>query len=261
MIRTATADDYDAFVALYRELQLDDPTPTPEHWRDTLAHEALIAERDGAVAGFTTFYKLARAGHVRHLAVAPGMRRAGVASELMTSIAERFRAAGVAEWHLNVKDDNAAAIQLYERLGMAVEYRTVVVSLTWDVVRRLAPSNASVLLGIEPEDDADLERALELVAGRIAMLRKRGDLLFQARDGSLAPVGLAAFTPSFPGAYPFTARDVGVAAALLHAMEAHRLAHLDRVQLVIENNDALASELVAAGAIVKLRLRHYLGAL
>jgi len=260
MIRHARSDDYAAFVALFRELGIDDPIPTPEYWRDTLAPEALVVERDGAVVGVTTYYRLARAGHVRHLAVDPGARRRGVASELMTGVSDEFRAAGVDEWHLNVKDDNTAAIQLYERFGMAVEYRTVVVAITWDIARHLVPSTASVT-SVEPSDDDDVERALDLVAGRIAMLRKRGVLLFVARDGSLAPVGLSAFTPSLPGAYPFRATSYPHAVALLHAMARHRLPHLDKVQLVIENHDELAQQLIAEGAIAKLRLRHYVGSL
>jgi GNAT superfamily N-acetyltransferase len=258
MIRPARDDDYAAFASLFPELQIDDPIPSRERWCDDLRRETLVADVGGNIHGYISFYKLAAAGYVRNLVVAPAARGTGVGGELMRTAAAQLKHAGVPEWHLNVKVDNAPAIRLYEKLGMAVEHRTTVLGLDWSALDRLPHDDATVL-PVDPAEDDDIERALHLIGGRLAMTRRRASRrLIQLRDSSCAPVGIAVFDPEL-GASPFRVARPGLAAPLLAACRPY--ATKPTLQVVIEDDAALADLLVAAGATVKLRLLHYLGVL
>ena len=258
MIRSARDDDYAAFASLFPELQIDDPVPSRERWSDELRHDTLVADIGGGIHGYINFYKLAAAGHVRNLVVAPAARGTGVGGELMRSAAAKLKDAGVPEWHLNVKVDNTPAIRLYEKLGMAVEHRSTVVALDWTAIDRLPREDATVL-PVDPADDDDIERSLHLIGGRLAMARRRASrTLLQLRDAGCAPVGIAVFDPEV-GASPFRVARPALAQPLIAAFR--RYATKPTIQLVIEDDDALADQLVAAGATVKLRLLHYLGLL
>ncbi|HEV7554401.1 MAG TPA: hypothetical protein VGO00_03035, partial [Kofleriaceae bacterium] len=154
--------------------------------------------------------------------------------------------------------DHTPAIRLYEKLGMAVEHRSTVVALDWSSLDRLPHDDATVL-PVDPAEDDDIERALHLTSGRLAMTRRRASRTqLQARDASCAPVGIAVFDPEI-GASPFRVTRPGFAAPLIAACRPY--ATKATIQLVIEDDDALAEQLVAAGATVKLRLLHYLGLL
>jgi ribosomal protein S18 acetylase RimI-like enzyme len=263
-IRRATANDYGAYVVLLRELGVDDPTPSSERFAADLAPSILIYERDGAPIGYVSYDKLAANGYIRNLVVAPGARGAGIGAALMTAAASRLRARGVTSaWHLNVKADNTAAIRLYERLGMRAEHRSVALRFAWANLDRLpADATGVTVLPVFDGDDDDLERALGILAGRLQMTRSRGDrVTLQLRDEQLAPVGVACFDPAFPGAFPFCATRPALAALLLRALRSHaRPGDLD-LQIVIEDADALADALIAAGAAVRMRLLHYAGPL
>jgi ribosomal protein S18 acetylase RimI-like enzyme len=263
-IRRATANDYGAFAMLFRELGVDDPTPSAERFADELAPRILIYERDGEPIGYVSFDKLAANGYVRNLVVAPGARGAGIGAALLTAAATQLRAHGATSaWHLNVKADNAAAIRLYERLGMQVEHRSVALRFAWANLDRLPADDAHVtVLPVPAGDDDDIERALGILGGRLQVSRSRGGgVMVQLRDEQLAPVGVACFDPAFPGAFPFCAARPALAAPLLRALAPHaRPGDLD-LQVVIEDDGALADALIAAGAVVRMRLLHYAGPL
>ena len=202
MIRSATEADYATVVSLFRELGLDDPTPTVDRWTSELVRRTLVSERDGRVDGYVSLFALGDVGHVRHLVVAPDARNAGVGARLMRAAAAALVAQGVGEWHLNVRRNNAPAIRLYENLGLRVEHRSAVLRLSWRQVDRMACERATALPVASDEDD-DLERALGLLGGEIAMGRARqGRVLVQLRDARCAPVGFALFDPKL-GAKPF----------------------------------------------------------
>jgi ribosomal protein S18 acetylase RimI-like enzyme len=260
-IRAAASTDYPAIAGLFGELGVDDPTPTAERWTRDLMPGTLVYDRAGDVLGYVNFYKLAVAGHVRNLVVAPGARRGGVGRALMTAAEDRLRGAGASEWHLNVKADNLAAIGLYESLGMTIEHESIALRLAWADLTAM-PRAAAVASLVDPSDDDDLERAFGLLAGRIAMSRGRaGRVIVQLRDEACAPVGLACFDPGFPGAYPFCVARPALAAVLLDALRDHARPGDTHIQVVIENDPRLADVLIAAGAGVRLRLLHYRGAL
>ncbi|HEU0035050.1 MAG TPA: GNAT family N-acetyltransferase [Kofleriaceae bacterium] len=256
MIRAATADDYDAFAGLFPQLGVEDPTPTRERWVTDLVSETLVSERAGSIDGYISFYTLSAVGYVRNLVVAPGARQQGIGGELMRAAASALRERGVAEWHLNVKRDNAAAIRLYESLGMRVEHRTIVLRLAWTQVPQL-PAEPAVALPVAPDEDDDVERALGMLAGRIAMGRKRsGRVQLQLRDETCAPVGYATFDPML-GAMPFRVLRPALARTLLEALRPH--ASQDTVRVVCDDDVALEQLLIGSGAETVLELLHYRG--
>ena len=264
MIREATAADYPTFAELFRELGIDETAPSQDRWASELARDTLISERCGRVDGYVTFIALSDAGHVRNLVVAPHARRDGVGRELMQAAAESLRARGIAEWHLNVRVGNAAAIQLYEQLGMAVEHRSVVLRVPVSRIPEL-PRERAQALPVDPVEDDDIERALDLLAGRIAMTRVRRDrVLMQLRDNTCAPIGFASIgvgtagDPTLPAVQPFRVARPALAGTLLTALAAHTMS--PRIQVVVEDDAAVTRLLAAAGAETALELLHYRGA-
>lgn len=257
-IRAATIADYPAFATLFRELGIDDPTPSLDRWSAELVHHTLVAADAGEVLGYVNFYRLGDAAHVRNLVVAPGARNRGLGRQLMTAAARALREAGVREWHLNVKADNAAAIHLYEQLGMRADHRSTVLRLAWANLAKL-PAELATVTTASPEEDDELERAFGLPAGRLAMARRPGRVAVALRGPDLGVLGFAVFDPDFPGAMPFFVARPALAAPLLAALRPHaRHAYL---QIVVENHDALADVLAAAGAETRLRLFSYSGPL
>lgn len=264
-IRGATAHDYAVYAVLFRQLGLDDPTPSAERFATELAPRTLICERDGQPIGYVYYDQLAVNGYIRNLVVAPAARGTGVGASLLTAAARQLRARGVTDaWHLYVKADNATAIRLYERFGMRVEHRSVALRFAWAHLDRLPEAEAAhvTVLPVPAEDDDDIERALGILGGRLGVSRARGgNVMRQLRDAQLAPVGVACFDPAFPGAFPFCTSRPELAARLLGALAPHaRPGDLD-LQVLVEDDDALADALVAAGAVVRMRLLHYAGPL
>jgi ribosomal-protein-alanine N-acetyltransferase len=257
VIRGARPQDYASFATLFREP--GDTTPSLEQWSSELAKTTLISERGGRIEGYVTFIALSEAGHVRNLVVAPDARRIGVGRELMYAAAEALRARGIGEWHLNVKVDNAAAIRLYEGLGMEVEHRSTVLRVPLAGITEL-PRDAATALSVDPAEDDDLERALGLLAGRIAMMRiKSGRVLVQLRDRTCAAVGFAAFDPSLPGAMPFRVAHSTLAGTLLAALARHTSE--SNIQVVIDDDARTTELLLEIGAETRLELLHYRGTL
>lgn len=262
-IRDARASDHAAYIALVRELGVDDPMLSAGRFAAELAPRILIYERDGAVVGYVAYDRLAATGYVRNLVVAPESRGAGIGAALMTAAAGVLRARGATgEWHLNVKADNTTAIRLYERLGLRVQHRSTALILPWANVDRLPADAAAVtvLPAAEAEYD-DLERALGLLAGQLLMRARGGRVVVQLRDAELAPVGVACFDPAFPGAFPFCTARPGLAGQLLRGLAPHARPGDRALQLVIEDDEALCDAVIAAGAEVRLRLLHYTGPL
>jgi ribosomal protein S18 acetylase RimI-like enzyme len=87
----------------------------------------LVAEVDGRMAGYIRLRPVTSLPETTHvlgvagLAVAPGDRRRGVASELLAAAEQQARARGARKLSLRVLGTNATAMRLYERLGFQVE--------------------------------------------------------------------------------------------------------------------------------------------
>lgn len=267
MIRRARPTDQPAFTALFRELGIDRPSPDPDRCASALVRGTLVDERDGHVEGYVRVETLGAIGYVRDLVVA----ERGRGAELMLAAAAALRAAGVREWHLNVKADDAAAIGLYETLGLREEHRSAAVRVPWSAVDTL-PHEPVTALPVTAAEDDDLERALGMLGGQIAMVRgrevpeaisravapvHRPHVLRQLRDAGCAAVGFAAFDPEVPGARIFQVTRPTLAGPLLAALRPH--ARHDGLAVVIEDHAALADLLIAHGGVIRLQLRHYRG--
>jgi len=81
----------------------------------------LVARVNGEIAGFA----IARVdigrntsfGHILTVDVAPAYRRKGIAQKLLQEIETIFREKGIKECRLEVREDNVAALRLYQKLG------------------------------------------------------------------------------------------------------------------------------------------------
>lgn len=263
-VRQATVADYDAFVSLFAELKIEDPVPTSERFAADLVPQMIVCELEGAVAGYASFRPLQRtSGHVYNLAVASTARGRRVGSTLMRAVADRFRADGMTEWHLNVKADNGDAIRLYEHLGFVVQYAACQVELAWANVAALPddPEPTSVA-AIGEADLAPIEAAFPLVAARLASSMRRGDRVLRVlRTADGRPVGVAAFSPEQPGSFPFALARPTLARRLCEELAPHRRPSDAISNYVVEDDTALIDTLVAAGGEIKLQLLHYAGPL
>jgi ribosomal-protein-alanine N-acetyltransferase len=81
----------------------------------------LVAKANSDIAGFIisqveiendTLY-----GHIITINVAPAYRRRGIASKMLKETEEILKAKGITECHLEVREDNSAALKLYENSG------------------------------------------------------------------------------------------------------------------------------------------------
>ena len=75
---------------------------------------------DGRVAAFCVCWMLFEELHINTLAVAPALRRQGLASTLLNYVFREAAGRGVQRATLEVRASNRPAIGLYERLGFQV---------------------------------------------------------------------------------------------------------------------------------------------
>jgi [ribosomal protein S18]-alanine N-acetyltransferase len=74
----------------------------------------------GRVVGFCSFWRVLDELHINNLAVLPDVRRAGVATALLTHVLAYGAALGARRATLEVRRSNEAARLLYERFGFTV---------------------------------------------------------------------------------------------------------------------------------------------
>jgi len=81
----------------------------------------LVARENDKIVGFiiAMMYvdRNALSGHILTIDVSPAYRRKGIGQMLLQEIEKIFKAKGVKTSHLEVREDNVAAISLYEKLG------------------------------------------------------------------------------------------------------------------------------------------------
>jgi [ribosomal protein S18]-alanine N-acetyltransferase len=80
----------------------------------------LARAADGTVVGFCSFWLVLDELHINNLAVIPDMRRAGVATQLLSHVLKEGAVAGARRATLEVRRSNEAARLLYERFGFEV---------------------------------------------------------------------------------------------------------------------------------------------
>jgi ribosomal-protein-alanine acetyltransferase len=82
---------------------------------------SLVAKEDGNIVGFVIGRihagKKSLAGHILTIDVSPTHRHRGIAQKLLEEIEKIFRNKGVKECQLEAREDNVAALKLYEKLG------------------------------------------------------------------------------------------------------------------------------------------------
>lgn len=143
-IRAATIADLDAVAPLfdaYRQFygQPADPARARTFIGERLRRGdavILLAQRDGAVAGFTQLYPLfssVRTGRIwqlNDLYVAPPARRHGVGRALLNAARDHAAASGALGLQLETQRGNAAAQRLYAALGWQRDDSSHVYTLT-----------------------------------------------------------------------------------------------------------------------------------
>ncbi len=133
VLRHAQAADVPAILGLIRalaeyerlghEVEADEDALTATLFGERPAAEVVMAEVDGATAGFALFFHnystfLARPGlYLEDLFVQPAYRGLGVGARLMKHLARLALERGCGRFEWSVLDWNAPAIGFYRRLG------------------------------------------------------------------------------------------------------------------------------------------------
>jgi ribosomal-protein-alanine N-acetyltransferase len=81
----------------------------------------LAARVNGEIAGFAIaivdMVENGSIGHILTVDVAPAYRRIGIAQKVLHEIEALFKEGGIKECMLEVREDNVAALNLYQKLG------------------------------------------------------------------------------------------------------------------------------------------------
>jgi len=81
----------------------------------------LAARVNGEIAGFAIarvdIERNAPFGHILTLDITPAYRRKGIAQKLLHEIETIFKSRAIKEFRLEVREDNVAALNLYQKLG------------------------------------------------------------------------------------------------------------------------------------------------
>lgn len=127
-IRPYIESDHAAVIALWREsFNYDSPHNNPAlSIRNKLAFQPglfFIATVDGHLAGTIMAGYDGHRGWIYSLAVAPRLRRQGIATALMRHAESALAALGCPKINLQVLPSNAAVVSFYRKLGYTVEER------------------------------------------------------------------------------------------------------------------------------------------
>jgi ribosomal protein S18 acetylase RimI-like enzyme len=83
----------------------------------------LVCEHGAGIAGAVMAGFDGIRGWIAHLAVAPELRRRGVATQLMRAAEAHLRALGAPKINLQVRATNRGVVAFYEKLGYEIEER------------------------------------------------------------------------------------------------------------------------------------------
>lgn len=158
-LRPATAADVPLILALVRELAEYERAPdechaTEDALRSTLFGDApqaeiVIAEVDGAPAGFALFFhnystwEARRGLYLEDLFVRPAFRGRGVGRALLAHLAGVAVARGCGRFEWSVLDWNAPAIGFYQALGARPMDEWTIMRVSGDALARLAEGGAA----------------------------------------------------------------------------------------------------------------------
>ena len=127
LIRPAHPSDVDLLAALEQRAQTAAHWPIEQYRKlfdgDGPRRLAMVAERDGALAGFIVARAMPPECEIENVVVDDGHRRKGVASALLWTMVEHARGEHMKRMFLEVRESNLAARQLYESAGFAASGR------------------------------------------------------------------------------------------------------------------------------------------
>lgn len=172
----------------------------------------------------------------------------------------RFGAAGAREWRLNVFPENVPAVALYERCGMRIEHHTFILRVGAELELEAAPLEFAIA-PVEAIDDAVVDQRFELLRGQLASARSRPSrrVMQLQREGALA--GVAVFSISSSGAFPFRTVEPEIGPAFVSLLRPLAPEGARFVQLGVEADTALRDVLLARGARLHHEIVHMRGAL
>lgn len=264
-VRDARVEDYPAFCRFFPLLGVPEDTPSPELWREVFMPGALMLEREGEALAYGRYERRAGRGHVTHLVVDPSARRQRMGERMMRAMAERLRRQGHASWGLNVKPDNAAAIALYEGLGLRPEHRSRVLKVTEEVSSRLPRGAKELRLEkVRPEGVAEISRATGIHVGQLEIaLARSSDRVFAFRcEGEI--LGGACVRLAAGAVFPFALAEVSLLGSAVRAISEHpdcRSGMNFSVEHGLEETSPIAEALEAAGAPVVMEILYMVGEL
>jgi len=124
VIRPMVKADIDQVMELEREI-FPDPWPRSAFDDQFLGEEwdSLVAESDGAIAGYACFMVVGDEAHLTNIAVAKAFRRKSVAKRLLEPILEVVKEKRCEFILLEVRPSNTDAIAFYERLEFKELYK------------------------------------------------------------------------------------------------------------------------------------------
>ncbi len=117
-IRPATLADVPAIAGIERAC-FSDPW-SPEGISETIQYEtarAFVAQKSNREVGYVVARISGEEGEILNLAVLPTDRRKGIGRRLLDTVLEALAQSGTREVYLEVRESNAAAIDLYTRAG------------------------------------------------------------------------------------------------------------------------------------------------
>ena len=120
IIRRAGPDDLGAILRVEEGSFGDDAWPREQflgYFAQTERSMFLVAAFNHRIGGYLLTFLRSDYADVDSLAVLPGYRRKGIGKALMRRSIASLRRRGFETVYLNVREDNDAAIRLYENLG------------------------------------------------------------------------------------------------------------------------------------------------
>jgi len=205
-IRNTTCADYDVFARLHVALELPDPVPSAEQFAKRMLPNVTLACDAGQPVGYAHWGIYGAAAHVIQIVVDAVARRRGVGRLLMNDLRTRVLANGCTRWYLNVKAENAAAIRLYEGVGLAIEQRGWALISDWVSLQGLPGATSQVTSDATEQEVARLAQQQTIDPERLAMVRARPGQVFVAPRDDAGLCAFAALDPKFPGIHPIAVR-------------------------------------------------------
>ena len=135
-IREATADDFDAILALWQSIDRHTGLPDrPEYLQQFLDFSpdlVLVAETDGRIAGTIIGGWDGWRAQIARLATDPALRRAGIARRLVEEIERRLYAKGARRIYALVDGRSPPAMPFWESAGYTANDNVVQYSRNLD---------------------------------------------------------------------------------------------------------------------------------